>query len=285
MAHYRAHLILAACAALAACSGGSETGEDAFEDDTFTGEGMLLAGTDDPTSTGSLFRYDGEQEVSQVSYNAATDTFTVNNLPFDGNGTYDRDDVVASLNGFNVYENNNPAPIREYKALHGISSSGNTRVSIVKTGSYQDFGFGGFVYSRSGSVNLPSSGQATYDGTYAGMIVFEDAVGLNYVSGDAYLEVDFDDLDSSNAVEGLIYNRQVFDQNGNLLGSSLPVVLATGGITQAGEIVGETAVDGEFNGMYYAVIAGSDASEIAGVIVVTDNTAGTEETGGFFAYK
>ncbi|MEP5374358.1 MAG: hypothetical protein ABJQ14_01035, partial [Hyphomicrobiales bacterium] len=132
-------------ALLAACSGSSDIGEDVIDDDTFDGDGLLLDGTEEPSSSASIERYDGDQEVSLVSYDESTDVFTVNNLPFDGSGAYDRDDIILSVNGFNVYENNNDTPIREYKALHSSSTSGKTSVSIVKTGSYIDHGFGGFV--------------------------------------------------------------------------------------------------------------------------------------------
>ncbi|MCT8161053.1 hypothetical protein [Pseudoruegeria sp. SHC-113] len=307
MAHYRANLILAtACVALAACSGG--TADTDSPDDTFTGEGFLLAGTEEAFAGQSILRYDGDAEVSTVSYNAAADTFFVDNLPFDGDGVYDRDDVVASLNGFNVYENNNLTERRAYKALHGQSTSGQTSVSIIRTGSYAGYGFGGFVYARNGRVQLPSTGQATFTGQYAGTRVFDGRAGQQYTTGTAVLEVDFSDFAATNAVEGAIFNRQVFDTNGNpvaLLESdgvttyTLPtLVLATGSITNAGEIVGEVASEraptgstttSTFeSGSYYAVIAGDNAEEIAGVIVVTstepETSDGVLETGGFFVY-
>lgn len=294
-------LLVAACGG----SGGTE-GEDPIEDDTFTGDGMLLAGTELPTAEDDIIRYDDDQQVSLVSYDPDTDVFTVNNLPFDGNGDYDRDNIVASLNGFNVYENNNVAPVRYYKALNASGRSGKTNISIVKSGSYQGFGFGGFVYTRDGSVTIPTNGQAVYAGNYAGLRHSSNATGIEYVTGDAFLEVDFDDLDASNAVEGDIANRQVFDVNGNPVtlrdkdgvAYALPtIILKTGGLTQAGEIVGEAVslrTDGSGNisefetGNYYAVMSGKDAEEIAGVIVISGSDLATgdtiQETGGFFAY-
>ncbi|SLN26422.1 hypothetical protein PSA7680_01153 [Pseudoruegeria aquimaris] len=308
MAHHRAPLILAAAlAAVTACTGPSTEDGDGSSD-TFTGEGLLLPGTENPTADADILRYEEDGSVSTVSYNAGADTFTVDNLPFDGDGVYDRDDVVASLNGFNVYENNNLTERRAYKALHGTSASGKTSVSIIRTGSYNGYGFGGFVYTRDGRVNLPRSGQATFTGQYAGTRVFEGMGGQQYTTGDAVLEVDFSDFAATNAVEGAIINRQVFDLNGNpvtlfendgVTAYSLPtLVLATGSITTAGEIVGTASSErvpaggttsSTFEeGNYYAVIAGDDAEEIAGVIVVTSSDPqtgnGVQETGGFFVY-
>ena len=130
-----------------------------------------------PTAGSGITRYQTDGQTQAITYDAGTDTIMIDNLPFDGAGIFDRDDVLPTLvpgpNGFQVYENNNTTERRAYKALHATSASGETSVTVVRTGDYQGYGFGGFAYSRNGSVTLPSTGQATYTGGYAGMRVFE----------------------------------------------------------------------------------------------------------------
>ncbi len=314
-------LIPAMALCITACSGGSDESIEAGGTDPIstvgnhnaaTIEGVswrdyILAAPEGPND--SIKRFDTfngdladpKAYLETVSYDPTTDTFTVADLPFDGNGTYDRDDVVASLNGFNVYENNNVTERRAYKALHGNSKSGKTNISIVKTGSYSDIGFGGFIYERDGSVTLPISGQATFTGNYAGTRVFDGATGQQYTTGSAFLEVDFNTINRDEAVEGIIFDRQVFDLDGNLVNLvdgddvayALPtLVLENGFLTEAGETTGGvvSTLDGsDFeSGNYYAVLAGDNAEEIAGIILITSTDPSSsvtiEETGGFFAY-
>lgn len=314
-------LIPAMALCITACSGGSDESIEAGGTDPISTvsnhnaasfKGLSL---DDYISTApegpndSIKRFDTyngdlsptKAYLETVSYDPATDTFTVADLPFDGDGTYDRDDVVASLNGFNVYENNNVTERRAYKALNGTSKSGKTNISIVKTGSYSDIGFGGFVYARNGSVTLPTNGQATFTGNYAGTRVFDGETGQQYTTGSALLEVDFNKINREEAVEGIIFDRQVFDLDGNLVNLvdgndvayALPtLVLENGFLTDAGETTGGvvSTLDGSVfeTGNYYAVLAGDNAEEIAGIILITSSDPSSsviiEETGGFFAY-
>jgi hypothetical protein len=245
-------------------------------------------GTVDPTTAGAISRSEETGSASDITYDAATDTLNINNLPFDGDGTYDRDDQVGTLNGYAVYENNNPTERRAYKTIFGSTSE--TRFAIVRTGSYVGFGFGGFVYQRAAGVTLPTSGQATFTGGYSGLRVFEGRGGLEYTTADIVMEVDFEDFDATDAVEGRLTNRQVYNPDGSFV-QSLPVLtLATGSISDAGEIAGTAAsevIDASGDpvpfeaGNYYAILSGDPADEIVGVIVVT----GTDDdvTGGFLA--
>jgi len=256
-----------------------------------------------PSAGGAIARYETDGEAQDVTYDAVTDTITIDNLPFDGTGVFDLDDVLPTLvagpNGFQVYENNNASPRRAYKAITGVSASGETSVTVVQTGDYQGFGFGGFAYSRNGSVTLPTTGQATYTGDYAGIRVFNGAGGLQYTTADATLEVDFEDFNATDAVEGRLTNRQYFDQAGNLIGTLPTLILATGSISDAGEIGGtagsQVLAGGTLaafeTGTYYAVLSGDPADEMVGVIVLAGNDPNdvldgganvtVQETGGF----
>lgn len=288
----------AAFAALVACTGGDGT-NPINDPSAFRGSADDV-GTDGATASDSIERYEEDGQATDISYDAANDQFIVNNLAFDGTGTYDRDNVVPTLNGFRVYENTNTTERREYKALYLESTSGLSRVAVVRTGSYQGYGFGGFVYARDGSVTLPTTGQATFTGDYAGERVFDGQSGLQYTQADAQLIVDFEDFDSTRAVEGTLTNREVLDQTGAVIDTLPTLILATGSITDAGEITGTASsqrfdtdtsefVDFE-SGNYYAVIGGADADEIVGVVVIEADDPDVDgvtiqETGGFITYK
>ncbi|MDA5094261.1 hypothetical protein O2N63_09185 [Aliiroseovarius sp. KMU-50] len=276
------------------------------------GDDDLLPGTTNPSSSRSITRYEeedgsGNGYAQSISYNAADDTFSVDNLAFDGDNTYSRDNQVASLNGFRVYENDSifqdsvtGAPINQFshKALYGVSDNTDadgkpiTRFAIVRTGAYSGFGFGGFLYERNGGVTIPTSGQAQFTGDYAGIRDFNGSGGLEYATGDMIMRIDFDDFNQGSGVDGEVTNRRIFSTNGTELTSAylaelgisaLPTILfkvGPGVMNNAGEIAGQlgsTYFDAAENkivqyesGNYYAVLAGEGADmEVAGIIVVT----------------
>ena len=307
--------VLAAASLVAGCDGNpfitaedTDTTPDTTTPDTTTpetdggtpivGDVTMPPGTVDATSSGSLFRSESTGSANNVTYDAATDTLSINNLPFDGDGTYDRDNEIGTLNGYAVYENNNATERRAYKTIYGVSASGETRFALVRTGDYIGYGFGGFVYQRDTNVTLPTTGQATYTGGYAGLRIFDGVGGIQYTTADATLEVDFEDFDASDAVEGQLTNRQIFQTDGTFVGTLPTLIFATGSISDAGEIAGTAGstiidvasgdpVDFE-TGNYYAVLSGDPADEIVGVIVIEgDNPNDTldsipiQETGGF----
>lgn len=245
-------------------------------------------------------------------------------LAFDGDNTYARDDVVGSLGPYAVYEADETVTDSfdgdvvgqfNYKALYGVSKNqGNTEFAIVRTGSYSDYGFGGFIYQRNVGVALPTSGQATYSGDYAALRDFDGAGGLQYATGDMSIAIDFDDFNSGDAVRGSVSNRRIYDTAGNDVtndvldtinaanGASLTAIpsllfaVGPGTLDDNGEMQGSivstfvaddgSTVDFE-DGNFYAMMAGDDAEEIVGIVVVEgsldDVTA--RETGGFIVYR
>ncbi|MEO1734011.1 MAG: hypothetical protein AAFR45_10345 [Pseudomonadota bacterium] len=236
---------------LSACSGDgtnpfdttATTGDTTTTDtgDTGTdidGDRTMPPGTASPTADASIFRSEptstdggnnGDGSVSGVTYNAASDTFVVDGLAFDGDNTYARGTNVSSLGPYAVYEASaqvtDPStgtPINQFthRAIYGISNTANTQFAIVRTGAYADFGFGGFVYQREGGVTLPSTGQAAYSGSVSGIRDFSGAGGLQYSTADINIAIDFDDFDDTtgtrgDGVQGSITNRTIFDINGN----------------------------------------------------------------------
>jgi hypothetical protein len=203
-------------------------------------------GTDSPSPEAVLFRSEPTEELggnlgdgfaTGISYDGDTDTFTVDNLAFDGGNTYQRGAAVSSLNGgaFNVYEADaqypdavTGDPINQFthRAIYGVSrntdASGapTTQFAIVRTGAFVDFGFGGFIYQRDTSVSLPQTGQAVFRGSAAGLRDFSGAGGVQYSTGDMEVAIDFEDFNNDtgqrgDAVRGTLSNRRVFDVDGN----------------------------------------------------------------------
>ncbi len=303
-----------------------------------------LPGTTNPSANTPITRYEeldtetGNGYAENITYNPATDTFSVDNLAFDGDNIYRRGALVANLganNEFQVYESlpvvNDPLtgnPIRQlpHRLLAGFSSSGETEFAIVRTGAYTDYGFGGFIMKRNADVSLPTTGQAGYTGAYAGIQDFSGASGLRYVSGTVRIAFDFDDFNDGDANYGFVEDRQVFDINGNNITSnviaSINAEFNEGGnpannVTELPVLsfyIGPETVDanGEIRGLldsnlvdftgdqptrvvfesgnYYGIIAGDNANEIVGIIVVESDTPGvdgitTRETGGFIVYR
>lgn len=324
-----------ALALLAACDGNPFIEPEPEPEDTSSVSTLSGSVSSSGSVTRSEVRNEGPGGVTVVGngfaegieYDEATDTFTVDNLAFDGGNVYARDTKVPTLGPAKVFsasstyaDSQTGAVIDQfaYRALYGVSKTGKTSFAIVRTGAYIPYGFGGFVYSRNGSVTLPTSGQAKYTGDYAGIRDFDGRGGLQYTSGEMTVAIDFNDFNASESptgngagVYGFVEDRRVYDMNGrditdqvvaqvnedlspDVAITELPALVFTvgpGALDNNGEIEqGVTSsVGGQLyeSGAYYAVISGSDASEIVGVIVVTSpsDTATARETGGFILYQ
>ncbi|MEP5729119.1 MAG: hypothetical protein ABJL67_07065 [Sulfitobacter sp.] len=331
------------CTFLVGCGGGDAPfGENATDpdsdEDTIASDRTVPPGTASPEPNNTIFRSEprtgavGNGFAEGVVYNAEDDTFSVDNLPFDGNEEtpYIRGQAVGSLGEYAVYEavDASPdgitgAPISQFRhrAIYGVSRTGNTEFAIIRTGDYVGYGFGGFVYERNGTVTLPTTGQALYNGQGAGLRDYTDRGGLEYSTSDVQIALDFDDFNGETgrfegAVDGFLFNRKVFDLSGNEItndiitrlneanSASLTAIptavftISTNALDTNGEIVGELtsrfandsgeAVDYE-TGQYYGIISGDNAEEIVGIIVTetsVDPTADTvRDTTGFTIYR
>ncbi len=329
-----------------------EEEEDEDTDTTFTIEGGGVPdGVDGPVvdETEAVIRYeeldeDGGGRAEEFSYDSTNDTFSVDNLAFDGEDAYTREPIasIASLGPNEAYAVYNAAvtvpdaldddPVSQivpYRAIVGISNATTaedaprTSFAIVRTGGFTNYGFGGFVYQREGGVVLPTTGQARFNGDYAGVRIFDSTSGLEYVEGDMYMDLDFDDpTDAVAGVKGLIYNRVAYDSLGNEIDSTnggitledqlpLPNISFVldgdnGNASSDGDLTGELALNSYLDeegtvityesGVYYAIVAGDttqeDGGEIVGIAVITssdprdDGIRGTaQETGGFILYR
>lgn len=349
--------LVAAVAALAlsACSGGSNpfgtdsdsAGTDTGSGDTGTDTGSgidsdrtLPPGTASPSAEDGIYRteatsdedaYSGNGYATDISYDAEADTFTVDNLAFDGDNVYSRGTDVSSLAGqYAVYEADehftdpdSSTPINQFthRAIYGVSTDGNAKFAIVRTGAYVGYGFGGFVYQRENDVTLPSTGQAIYNGVMAGLRDFSGAGGLEYSTADIEIAIDFDDFDEDtggrgDAVQGTISNRTIFDIEGNDITSEViarieaknDITLRTyptatfsvgpGVLDDNGEMMGElqsyytdnTGATQIFeSGNYYAIVSGEDAGQIVGIVVLETTldpiADSVRDTSGFVVYR
>jgi len=330
---FYALLLLSAC-------GGSPWAEEPTDPDPDTGgidsEGALPPGTTSPSPNRKIVRYEakdaetGSGYVTNVAYDVDTDTFTVDGLAFDGDNAYVRGTKVGSLGAVAVYEGKPTEPDDytgtevsqlQHRALYGVSKNGQVEFAIVRTGGYIDYGFGGFIYQRNGGVTLPAEGegadltrgQAHYKGEMTSLRDFDGRAGLEYGRADMTMDIDFDDFNDGNAVKGRIYNRTVYDINGNDITADivaaleedadatqdgLPVIVLDigenvmndngeiAGTVQSNYYTGTGAVEGFEAGNYYAIVSGDKAQTVVGMIVVESDDprwdgVTTRETGGF----
>ena len=284
--------------------------------------GDLPPGTENPRPNRNLIRreprgpaesaYSGNGFANSVSYDGDTDTFNVVGLPFDG--TQPEGDRwsragVSTLGpsggaGFAVYE----APfivgdiltdfdINQFyhRAIYGVNRHGEGQFAVVRTGNYDGYGFGGFVYQRNGGVVLPTvtntvTGQARYSGAYAGLRDYQGREGMEYTTGQMRVDIDMgafmnncDTPRCEDAIRGTVSERRVFTMAGadvtqeiidainaeyvvsmtslpNLKFVIQPGVMnlngeATGGVT-SGSINARTYEDGK----YYLVLAGDHST-------------------------
>lgn len=333
--------LIALMAALAGCG---NTTNPLFETEGHVGG--VLPGTEVPSANRDIVRYEPENSetnggyVRSVEFNRASDTITVDGLAFDGDDTYERADgstyePFPTLGGYRVYAADEEVPdfldgtavqqIQEYRAIVARSQnrvsvttgSGEnattvreprTELTIIRTGGYADFGFGGFVYQRRGGVVLPTRGQAQFEGEYAGLRVFRGVRSqeyatdheIQYVTGDMRVQMDMVGFGNGVTLNGQIRNRRFYEADGTAqtidgtpwngicdgctVAPTVNFVITPDGdmFDENGEATGEVlsqfvdsfggTVDYE-EGNYYLVIAGDttdpdDGGEIAGVIVM-----------------
>lgn len=195
-----------------------------------------LPGTEEPSADTPITRFEDLNEDTGAGYaqgftfNANDNTYTVDNLAFDGDNQYRQriGQPVSQLGEYQVYEAaavvNDPQtglPIDQFRhrLLAGVSSSGRTEFAIVRTGAYRGYGFGGFVIKRNDNFVRPTvpegeANQAAYTGDYAAVRDFNGVSGLEYATGTVNIVIDFDDFNAGDAVTGSVTNRQIFNANG-----------------------------------------------------------------------
>ncbi|RAK16979.1 hypothetical protein [Salipiger aestuarii] len=318
-------IALAILGALSACNGNTSSGDDESTDEDTVEEpdSFPLPGSRvNPTASQSITRMEvddgaGNGMIVDPTYDPDTDTFYVDNLAFDGANTYARADfsplaeITGALGPFAVYENADTVtdpvngdviPQLQHKAIYAVSQSGQTELAIVRTGAFVDYGFGGFVYQRNGGVTIPTSGQASYSGSYGGLRDYQGTGKIEYSTADAQVYIDFEDYNEGDGVRGAITDRRIYDSNGVDISTdyvNIPTIqfeIGPGVARSNGEMSGTafSMVDGATHetGSFYAVLSdGADndvtAEEIVGIIVIEGTVGDTlaRETGGFMVTR
>lgn len=289
----RTAAICALALGVAACGG------NPFDDDE-DGEG------DGDARAGSVFLDQNDQlVVNNVEYDEKRDVLIINNIPFDDpDNEYVRVQGDQFTNGFAAYQSDPERGSAElqYFAIFRRSDSGHSQVAAATSAEYIGFGFGGGGAQRLGrDPSLPASGLYTYNGEYGAVRTVLNPVGngdrVEYVTGDVEMAADFGDFDDVGAVNGIINNRNLYDQNGALIGAIAGgISLANGEIDFDNGTIGESTavlVDGSGTvtgtGNWEGVFAGPNGEEIAGILFVdgTHETTGEDvrEIGGIIATR
>lgn len=259
----------------------------------------VLPGTGTTGAGTPITRYEDRNEnngngyATAITYDQGTDTFSVDNLAFDGENLYARQNTQSwNLGPYRFYEASREVsdplfPTRrigqfDHRLLAGVSATGRTDFAIVRTGAYSGYGFGGFVMRRHEGVTLPTSGQAGYNGAYAAIQDFNGRSGLRYVTGEAAVAIDFNDFNAGNAVRGQITDRQIYTVDGTNITAQVIGALNTrynGTMTELPVLsfrVGPGSIDatGEIRGYLDSFIVDASGAQ---------PTVATYETGTYYA--
>ncbi|MBS8228857.1 hypothetical protein [Vannielia litorea] len=282
---------IALLTSLAACSGGDTnpvTNGPAAGEETGTDSGSPA--DDSAVTTGTTTtRLQGD--VTGITLNA-DNTLTIDDLPFDGpEGTGDERYTYMGLAAveatgapFQQYESGDATAEtnqRKYFAVYGAGAY--TTASAVGTGDYNGFGWGGAQYTRTGvsAPDIAREGEAVYEGNYAGVRVSTFGTGsgdVTFTTATATIDVDFLDFETTGAIEGIIGTRNVYDTDGNFLGTLPAISLATASADDQGFIFDGTATSLDRTGTnagttfetgsWEGAFAGPNSEEIVGLIVI-----------------
>ncbi|MFD2173706.1 hypothetical protein [Rhodobacter lacus] len=263
---------------LAACDGAAITGPAGGDDSSNTPSGGVCDGT-------TIVCMD---EANSFTYDATKDEIHINNLPFDLDGTYQKVDGLT-VDGQQVYRNADGA--RNYYALYVQGSNPLTAASVAATDSYIDYGYSGTMFRGTGDIDLPTDAQATYEGTYQGIRIYETGGAHGFSSGTVKMVVDFEDFDNTGLISTSIGNRVAYDASGAAIGTLPGLVVGdtqhSDGVIQATPIsegYGDTATGA--SGTLAGIFGGENGDQVAGVLVLEgpdalDADVRVRETGAF----
>ncbi|WP_298257022.1 hypothetical protein [uncultured Litoreibacter sp.] len=271
--------------ALVACGGGGSNPVTGGTVDT------VVDPTDPNTVTGQKIAFDESVALvantmefdDQGTADPSDDTLNINNIPFDTEtGFYNR---AATLpNGWGLYESDERGQSGRlrYSAMFNRSASGNVEGGVAASPDWLGTAnnAGALVRRNNSAISLPVNGIIQYTGTYGGIRELDNDVvggaGIELVTGDASVLIDFDDFDITGDIVGFITNRQVYDADTQaLLGTLASVSLAEAFINRTDATIDEStavAVDGTLNGTWEGVFGGANGEEIAAYVILNGTT-------------
>jgi len=245
-------------------------------------------GTPDSTCTDIISGTGGCTEISattgsiafdfvEATYNdngtadPTDDTMTFVGGDFDGPNDYIRDPANDRA-GMLAFRNRFDDQFTTYLGLYGTTQSGEMVVYLNATGDYADTGDYIAAFNRIGTTTLPATGNANYEGNYAGAIVNKDGGGIILTEGVLSMSAEFNEnmrvdgailiTSSTNLDTGfdpeipdtLVLNESTMDGTGVLQGGTVTAYDADG------EDIG--------TGTYIGAIGGPNGSEVAGAVDV-----------------
>ncbi|SFR53460.1 hypothetical protein [Litoreibacter janthinus] len=227
----------------------------------------------------------------QGTADTSDDTLNINNIPFDTEtGFYNR--VGTLPNGWGLYENDErgQAGRLDYTAVFHQSATGNVEGGVAASPNWTgSSGNAGAVVRRTNaSVSLPINGIIQYNGTYGGIRELDNDAnptdpGIELVTGNAEIRIDFDDFDIQGDIVGFISGRQVYNADtGALVGTLSDVSLAESFIDRTDATIDEStasALDGTLSGTWEGVFGGANGEEVAAYLILNGTTPSTPVVG------
>ena len=235
---------------------------------------------DPNTTVSSKFLWDPARSLTMnsVVYDEATDTLTINNLPFDGpDGKYDH--VADAPDGTPIYASRQTSTTGLLKHYALFLRSDYIEATAAGSGDWGDYGNAGANVNRS-SFSLPSSGEYVYVGDYAGLRTFDEKGGIELVTGDMELILDILDFDPLNGIQGDIIGTITNRTRVNVDGTDdrdLPDVYlkevsfdSSTGVFEGGAVESYRPDNGDpwSTGTYDGMLAGPDAAEVGAYLIM-----------------
>jgi len=189
-----------------------------------------------------------------------------------------------------------------------VSTNSISPFAIVRTGAYVDYGFGGFIYTRTGGVSLPTSAKRAIAARSQAFAISKARAGLQYSRENIDITIDFDEFNDTTGTEMTADAIAAINDDADANLTAIPTATFTVGpgvLDDNGEVTSEvtsffgdnegTAVALE-TGNYYAVMSDdrTDANvtddQIVGVVVTTSTVGQPDgvtvrDTGGFIVAR
>ncbi|MEL7255192.1 MAG: hypothetical protein AAFZ04_04785 [Pseudomonadota bacterium] len=246
-------------------------------------------------------------DVDNVTFNATTGVLTVTGVNLDNvpvTTTYTRTPGLDQ-DGFIAFTTQDDPLDRHFTAL--VAEGTSVRAAAVSSPSPRNRTLRGAFFERDGAYTPPTvtttTGLVSYAGAYAGVTNISDPNPQNLLSttvtpselqptqallvdGDVFMNADFGD----GSVEGNIINRRLLGSDGTVYQADLPsLVLILSTVDSNGSFSGTVEYDisdpasntNEFEqvGTYAGIFGGTNASEIAGGVDLTEFDGSSDPLG------
>ncbi|WP_342076261.1 thymidylate synthase [Yoonia sp. SS1-5] len=264
-------------ALLAACDNDQPLSFDPTVEEPETPEGG-------ETVNGVPARVAGELRVAD--YDPDAGTLSVRLLSLDGDELLQEYTAAGTLDGYDVYVQQDDPLDRSFTAFAAESESGGVEAIVVMDGGQFNRYFGGVTYSRSGQYDAPTEGLASYAGNYVGLLNGGTTAELpappvdpailpvasSRVTGQVFINADFTD----GTLNGAIYNRSATISGTATDLENLNLIVTE--IDSSGRFEGEVELGvQETVGNYAGILGGNNANGLAGGLFMEGDFISTVE--------